>query len=206
MDNKGVIDVIRANVADCREKGIATVSIEDIERLANELEADPDLVTDDKLRESRIDLDKQMRVESYKARLSSSSRRFEFRVRRAELMTGMTVKTGENAVKSLLVVNGGAALALLAFLGAISRFTANLTIKTDVANALTIFTFGAFIAALTSTFTFLSQAGFGKEFGNGSEKMGRGFRWAAMISAGLSTIAFVCGAWMAAEAFGANIF
>jgi hypothetical protein len=205
MDNKGVIEVLKANVADCREKGISSVSIEDIERLATELENDPDLVADDALREHRIDLDRQMRVESYKARLSGSSKRFEFRVRRAELMTNMTVKTGENAVKSLLVVNGGAALALLAFLGSVARMSDDLAIKSDIANSLAIFTFGAFLAALTSGLTFFSQAGFGGEFGNHSASVGYWFRRAAIASAVLSTAGFVVGAWVSAKAFGADI-
>lgn len=206
MDNKSVIELLKANVADCRERGLTLVPLENIEKLANELEADPELVADDKLREHQIDLSRQLSVESYKARVSGSSKRFEYRVRRGELMTNMTVKTAENAVKSLLIVNGGAALALLAFFGAIARTSAELANKVDVANALAIFTAGAFMAAVTSCMTYFSQAGFGQEFGSRSMSMGNWFRCTAISSAAVSAGSFVFGAWIAARAFGADIF
>lgn len=205
MDNKGVIEIIKAEVADCHAKGVTTVAVENIERLLGELEADPDLVADDKLRDHRIDLNRQLSVESYKARLSGSARRFEVRARRHELMISMTVKTGENAVKSLLVVNGGATLALLAFLGAVARASASFANSVDVANALAVFTAGAFMAAFTSCMTFFSQAGFGQEFGTRSTSMGYWFRWASISSASISAGLFVYGAFIAASAFGANI-
>ena len=65
------------------------------------------------------------------------------------------ITSGQNALRTALLINGGATIALLAFLGKMT--TENPGKIAIFSGSLMIFTVGVFIAGLTSGFTYLSQ-------------------------------------------------
>ncbi|MDZ7754658.1 MAG: hypothetical protein U5S82_24145 [Gammaproteobacteria bacterium] len=65
------------------------------------------------------------------------------------------ITAGQNALRTALLMNGGAIVALLAFLGKLT--TENPGKLSAFSGSLMIFTVGVFLAGLTSGFTYLSQ-------------------------------------------------
>lgn len=108
------------------------------------------------------------------------------------------ILAGQNAIRTMVLVNGGASIALLAFLGQI------LTRAPDAAPAfaecLLFFVFGTLLAGLVSGFTYLSQW-----FYNGgpgwSQHLGTAANVIAMLFGVASYIAFGFGAWRTYSTF-----
>lgn len=67
------------------------------------------------------------------------------------------ITVGANAAKSFMIINGGAAIALLAFLGNIWNKETTPTASASVANSLLIFCLGILCSGVCSGFTYLSQ-------------------------------------------------
>jgi hypothetical protein len=134
-------------------------------------------------------------LERYKAQLTANIEHHrnlnEFNL---ELLRG-TISTGQSAVKSSLLINGGAAIAVLAFLGnAWSNGLPHHTLS-DAAYGLSLFVWGVLAAAGATGFVYVSQAGFGDEFGKHSQRIGIYGRNAAMLLVASSYVLFACGAW-----------
>ncbi|MEX3776188.1 hypothetical protein [Pseudomonas sp. MYb118] len=69
------------------------------------------------------------------------------------------IETGQNAIKSIMLLNGGAAVALLAFIGKLAG-TGQIPL---FATPLTTFVIGAFTAGLTSGISYLTQLIYSEE-------------------------------------------
>lgn len=97
----------------------------------------------------------QAEIEHYKAQLQLWVEA-EKRNHASDLeMFRSVIQAGQNAVKSSFLLNGGASVALLAFIG---KLTEEQHSKIPAfADSLTIFVTGAFAIALTSGLTYLSQ-------------------------------------------------
>ncbi|TLF44794.1 hypothetical protein FEI13_18615 [Halomonas urmiana] len=98
----------------------------------------------DPVRMEQIRTELQSSVEDRKALQASSLEMFR-----------SVITAGQNALRTALLMNGGATVALLAFLGKLT--TENPDKLSTFAGSLMIFTFGVFITGLVSGFTYLSQ-------------------------------------------------
>jgi len=110
-----------------------------LDRVIDAPEEDVDPV---KLEQIRAQL--QANVEDRKAQQSSALEMFR-----------SVITAGQNAIKTSLLMNGGATIALLAFLGKLT--TENPDKLSVFSTSLMIFTFGVFVTGLVSGFTYLSQ-------------------------------------------------
>ncbi len=133
-------------------------------------------------------------MEAYKADLnawaSSRQQKHEFNIE----MLKATVATGQSALKSALLINGGAAIAILAFIGKI--WSQDNDIPACISISLACYVFGVLSAASASGFTYLSQAGYGKEFGKYSYHIGTIGRFIAIICVILAYILFGAASWL----------
>lgn len=108
-----------------------------------------------------------------------------------------TLETGQTAIKSLTLINGGACLAMLTFIGSLA--TKEVTTETiqleTLLPALMIFAGGVGAAGFTSASRYFSQ-----DWYNRNDKVGDIFKWIG-IAAGLSSLLlFFVGCYSAGEA------
>lgn len=109
-----------------------------------------------------------------------------------------TIISGQNAVRSSFLLNGGASVALLAFIGRLTEINPD---KVGVfSGALMQFVVGVLLITMVSGFTYLSQWLYGNE---GSRCQSWGFRVNILnIALGVSSyLFFICGMWTIHQAF-----
>ncbi|GAB7525298.1 hypothetical protein [Paraburkholderia sp. 2C] len=139
-------------------------------------------------------------LEVWKAQLSAHS---TFNVE----MFKAVIEAGQTALKSAILINGGAAVALLAFAGnAITKWKMEpgTPLLTSVGWAMTCFAGGTGVGGVATAFRYLSQYGFGNVIQDTSKK--RWLRFAYIfqclsIAAGVASFAlFFVGGWGAYRA------
>ncbi len=122
---------------------------------------------------------------------------------KAELETDLEVLRavftyGQATLKTTIFINGGAAIAVMAFL---SRYVG---VENQVANmqfflsALLVFGFGVFLGALTTGLTYLSQS----FFAHSKNKLGFSFQVVTVILGLCSLSTFGLGIWYSYKGFG----
>ena len=72
-------------------------------------------------------------------------------------MSKATINAGQNAIKSMVVINGGAAVAMLAFIGNIWSTGKNLQGVKGLSWGLLFFVLGVLLSGIVSALTYLSQ-------------------------------------------------
>jgi hypothetical protein len=101
-----------------------------------------------------------------------------------------TMRFAELAVRSLLILNGGAALGLLTFA---SNQSKNGAPPINYADAVWLFGIGAALSVLTAGFAYVAQYFFTHESDDWKEKVAIGFQLAAVAAWLFSMALFVCG-------------
>jgi len=195
MKSTEVIDTLRGAIASTKETGVKQVSIADLEAFAARLaetvaRTPPDVAAG------------EAAMEAYRADLSAwVSSRQQYHEHNLEMLRS-TISTGQSALKSALLINGGAAVALLAFIGSI--WTSNNAAKAlpEISLALLLYVSGVLSAAIAAGFTYFSQAGFGHEFGKNSRPVGHVGRWLAVLGVFASYVLFGYGSWLAFAGLG----
>jgi len=190
MKSIEVVEVLRGAVANTKEAGVKQVSIADLEafsaRLAETVARTPaDAAAGDAA------------MEAYRAELSAwVSTRQQDHEHNLEMLRA-TITTGQSALKSALLINGGAAVALLAFIG--SSWSSNKIAEAlpDISAALLLYVFGVLAAAVAAGATYLSQAGYGNEFGKVSRCVGYIGHVLAVVGVLASYILFGRASWLA---------
>lgn len=146
MNGKDVISETREAVLRTQAAGVTAIDPEKLLGLLDLMENE----IDEAAPASRADAQAQVHLEQYKAELASwvaqtqhvSSWRLE--------SFKQVITLGQSAVKSITLINGGAAVALLAFIG---HLTSAATTKLQVfpfAESLRFFVAGVFFSALAS--------------------------------------------------------
>lgn len=109
------------------------------------------------------------------------------------------VTSGQSAIRSLFILNGGACIAMLAFIGHLATDNSR-DLVGPFAWTLLAFAAGVFAAAVTSGLTYLTQVLFADD---DTEKFGFGLQFAS-VAVGLSSLlCFAIGMRRAYEAFAA---
>lgn len=96
-----------------------------------------------------------MEMAHYQATLQHSSDLNNFAHEERIEMFKSVITAGQNAIKTSFLLNGGAAIAMLAFIGHLAQF--NPEKVSEFGCALYPFTIGVFLISVTSGFTYLSQ-------------------------------------------------
>jgi hypothetical protein len=110
-------------------------------------------------------------------------------------MLRATIMTGQSALKGSLLINGGAAIAVLAFLGNAWTKEFPRRVLLDASYGLSLFVWGVLAAATALGATYLSQAGYGDEFGKHSNRIGGYGRTLAILLVITSYVLFAFAAW-----------
>lgn len=189
-----VISALRGQISAAKENGLSMVSLDSLSNLIDAIEQQAKQ-TPEGVEQS------QALVEKFKAELvalqSSDQQAHETSLE----MLRATVDTSHLAIKSALLINGGAAVAFLAFLGtAWSRFS-SASVKATLAGSLEHFIEGVMWIGIGSGIAYLCQAAFSGQFGKHGQIIGEVLRWISVALVLGSFAKFYFGCQMAIEAF-----
>ena len=107
------------------------------------------------------------------------------------------IQVGQVALKTSLLINGGAAVALLAFLGRIWETHPSGPVVSDITSSLLWFVFGVFLAAVASAIAYLTLFAYGHKW----ITAGNIFLFITIILVTISLFSFVFGGYRAYGAF-----
>lgn len=193
MKSSEVVQIFKSAVESTKESGIEKVSIEDLEaysiRLEGAVNESPEGINagEANMEKCRADL---------KAWITARQHQYEHNLE----MLRSVITIGQSALKSALLINGGAAVALLAFLGRLFTSESMPISIGCLSLALLQFVWGVLAAAIAAGATYFSQAGYAGEFGPWSQRIGFGGHMVAVMGVFAAYVFFAVGAWQAHSA------
>lgn len=197
MKSSEVLKMLKGSMNVTKEQGVEYVSIEDLEIYVDKLqkmaEQTPENVAAG-----------EAALEEYRVNLSdwvaSKQQLHENQLK----MLDAVITTGQSALKSALLINGGASVALLAFIGKIWGNVDTQQTLEAFSVALIYFVFGVLSSAIAAGATYFSQAGYAEEFGRISFRIGRLGHVTAVLGVFGGYFLFGRGAWLAFQAIGSG--
>jgi hypothetical protein len=145
MDAKDFAQELRDIVDELKTKGVESISSENLIKYLDE--ALRDISTSARPSEATI--------ERYKAELQKWVEEHKNIHAQGVEMFRSVIQAGQNALRTAFLMNGGASVALLAFVGHLSSVAPERV--STLAPSLTVFVGGVLVAALASGVTYLSQ-------------------------------------------------
>ena len=145
MEPISVISLIKNALHDLKKQGVEQISIDGVIDYLSQLEA---------TRQHLLELT-PAELEHYKAQLAMwvENQKHSFRISTEGFKS--VILSGQNALRSALLINGGASIALLAYIGKLNVEAS--TQLAALAFPLLIFVIGVLLAAINSGITYLSQ-------------------------------------------------
>jgi len=151
MEVKDAIKIIKSALADVQSTGQAFVHIPSLNTFLDNLEKNASVSS------QILELQHQSNLEGYKSQRQQQIEMFR-----------TVIATGQSALKTSLLINGGAAVALLAFMGrAWSKSLGNALyypMVNSLSHSLVSFGVGVFIGALASGTTYLTQTAYNHQY------------------------------------------
>lgn len=195
MKSSEVIQVLKESVATTKAKGVEHVPIENLEAFADELQ--------DVVKKTPDDVAAgEAAMEEYRAHLTTWASSSQYQYDKSLEMLRAVITVGQSALKSALLINGGAAVALLAFIGKIWGQVDTQPVLGVLSVALNCYVFGVLSAAMACGATYFSQAGYSDEFGRASHRVGVVGHVAAVVFVFGGYALFGTGSWIAFKAIG----
>jgi hypothetical protein len=148
MTGRDVIQIIRDNVRTVQETGVGSVPIETLQRLLNHLdsgEVDKDIAL-------LIAAEKERATAKYGARVNSQLELFK-----------SVIGSGQAALKSFFLLNGGAAVAVLALIGHLSTSATTAGQVNKYALPLVSFACGLVFTSMAAGGTYLVQKAYAEK-------------------------------------------
>ncbi len=188
MKASEVLKVLNEEISEARQAGVTQVSLDSLEALVSDLSqtasSSPDGVAAG-----------DAAMEAYKAQWALHGSSLQ-QVHESNLeMLRATITAAQSALKSAVLINGGAAVAVLAFISNAWGKPGTESVLPGLAYGLSLFVWGVLSAACATGATYFSQAGFGQEFGRHSQAIGLVSRGLAILSGVGSYVLFGCAAW-----------
>jgi hypothetical protein len=191
MDAKDFANEMRTLVDDLKTKGIDSIKSENLIKYLDERLRDfsaPTPVQSSEATHERYKADLQRWVEEHKNIHAYGLETFR-----------SVIQAGQNALRTAFIMNGGAAVALLAFIGHLSSVAPERV--SSLAPSLAAFVIGVLIAALASGTTYLSQWFFAHAFNRENrpwlKTMGFILNFAAILFGLGAYVVFAYGMWLA---------
>lgn len=129
----------------------------------------------------------------YQARSDSRQSRFREKLEFHKSMFEATMSTAVAALKSCLLINGGASVAMLGFLAALFKDNKELVIPFEFGDALFRFTLGVLFAAIATASTYFAQYNYQEK----NNKYGNVYRMVSIALVAISLICFFLGCYKA---------
>ncbi|MAY43523.1 MULTISPECIES: hypothetical protein [unclassified Neptuniibacter] len=155
MNSKELLQTINSAIDDAKSTGQTSVSIDGLKDYLSYLEDD--------LKDS--DREHAIAIEDFKAANDRNIAHANNLAQSENEMFRSVITAGQAALKASLIINGGAALALLALLGKVWTGSEELSIAGDISGALIMFCTGVLYAAMATGGTYLCQFAYAKAWG-----------------------------------------
>ncbi|MEZ9923683.1 hypothetical protein AB4365_06470 [Vibrio breoganii] len=182
-----IIETIRQVLQQTKKEGHTSISIEAFENYLTNIES-----------QDKAQLERDLAL--FKAQ-NDSAIAHSNNVTTSNLeMFKSVIATGQAALKASMVVNGGAAVALLAFMGKIWNSTIDANIAYSLSASMKIFCIGVVLGAFATGTTYLSQTLHSLEH----SKSANSLNLITVLSVLASYALFIYGAFKAATAFGVH--
>ena len=147
MDAKKFIEAHRAALTDAEAKGLTLIQTSTLHSIFDEMEG---------YLPSSTELH-PLELEKFRSNLAGSLA-YQEQVNTWNLEGfKQVIALGQSTLKSMMLINGGAAVALLAFLGNLLNTSSARAFLLPFANSLRFFVLGVFLAAVAHALTYLSQ-------------------------------------------------
>lgn len=181
MESKQLLELINNQLAILKGKGHEAVSIEGLQAYLKELS-------------KQASDSKEIKLAQYSALHQSNIEQYKENKAEWRELFKATVGHAQSAVKLMALVNGGAAVALLAFIGKVWTADFNASpIANFIPLALVLYCCGVGAAALTQSLTYLSQHFFTYD----GEKVAGVIRFFAQLTAFSSLVLFFIATYVA---------
>lgn len=174
MNSSELLELIKKDVSDVKQNGSETIPVDNLLHYLSEIDVteqpEANALTLEGIKHQNstqlemLKIENNFQIESFKAAIS----------------------IGANACRTFLIMNGGAAIALLAFLGNIWNKNSSTEAASAIATALFLFCGGVVLAGLCSVLSYFSQCFFSSSYG-GRKKV---HLWLGQI---INALACICG-------------
>ena len=191
MDAKLLIDINRRELIDAQARGLASIQVETLHSIFNSMEEQLDAAPSQA---------GQIQLETFRSDLAASLAHQEH-VNSWNLENfRQVIALGQSTLKSIMLINGGAAVALLAFLGNLINAKNNNVGIPPFANSMRLFVIGVFLAAVAYALTYFSQL-----FYAGAkpwhQRAGVAFHVITSLAGAAALVLFLCGAFASYRGF-----
>lgn len=146
-----VLDKIRLVLKQTKELGHDSISINAFEDYLSSIEKEND--AESKYSDMKLERDLAIFSAENDRNIAHAS---NLTARSLELFKSV-IQVGQSALKASMLINGGAAVALLAFMGKIWGTSTSSEVAGSISMAIFLFCIGIFLSALASGITYLSQ-------------------------------------------------
>ena len=194
MKAKDVIKDIKAALRQTKEEGHSSVSLDAMDNYLSIFDKD---VENDTYYQS---LDHERELAKFKAENDRNIANATIKTSHNIEMFKSVITTGQSALKSSMVINGGGAAALLAFTGKIWSTTTSPEVANSLTCSIFIFCLGVLCAATATGTTYLSQLAFSSKW----IKTGQTVNCFTIVLVLSSYVLFCYGAYAAATSLGVH--
>lgn len=178
MKTQEVLNLLDKNLDDAAAKGARAVNVDALKQLVSGLRKIVDANT------TQIAAEEQKRMQmSFENWLENNKQQHEWKLEGFRSV----IESGQSALKSCILINGGASVALLAFAGHLVEQKEPAIPVRSIALAMSAFVGGVFAGGLASGLTYLSQWFFADDW----EKTGFALNISAIV-AGLASLGCFC--------------
>ena len=147
MKNQELLAMVRSEVAKLKATGSEGISLADLDAYLANIQTRLETLPPEAQNVSPIKIQHDFSLAQYGWQKDSSLEMFR-----------SVITTGQSALKASMLLNGGAAVALLAFIGHAAESTVTKIMVSALALPLFIFVTGALVAAVATGGTYLSQS------------------------------------------------
>lgn len=186
MDAKEFARKLESSIVEVKSQGHETVRCDNLIRYINEL-----------IEAGCSETDSTEATESQKARTQFALEEYKHNSSATLEMFKSVIQSGQNAIKTMLLLNGGAAIALLAFIGKLSDN--NSRAIPDFAYSITSFVVGALLMGFVACLTYLAQIAFDSHVSR-HQKIGTCLQISCAILGALSLASFAYGTYKTYQA------
>lgn len=149
MDAKTLIKIMKDQIQASKNEQLSSFTIEQIEQWVNSLESETESQGQEysPIKIEEYKLTHQSKLEGYKAQNQMNIEMFR-----------SVIQYGQASLKSAILINGGAAVALLAFIGKIWSDEKSKIVINELSYSLTLFVFGTLAVAVATGITYIAQS------------------------------------------------
>lgn len=196
MNSSELLALIKKDVSDVKQNGAETILVDNLLNYLSEIDV-TEQPEDNALTLEGIKHQNSTQLELFKIENNFQMESFK-----------AAISIGANACRTFLIMNGGAAIALLAFLGNIWNKSTSTEAASAIATALVLFCMGVVLAGVCAGFSYISQSLFvSSELGNKKSLLywGRGINLMACICGAGSIFIFAYGSFSAYQSMIAQL-